>query len=110
MGIIEFFNNWLAERRKDRECKGCNAWKQANEMLQIQLEAANIERTMLIKQLVGKNIDPVVEQPEEEYKPLPPKGRRFFPSAVRQQMMEQNDRVTLDLMRKKKLEMVNKST
>lgn len=86
----------------DREldhCKTC-------EELRSQLEVERARYNLLLDKLLRP---PVVEsapiKDEEDSKPLPINKRRFIPSAMRQQMMDENDRRTLEILINRKKEM-----
>lgn len=87
------------EKTADRECRSC-------EILQLELERVYREKELLLSKLLIKDEPraPVKEE-ETEFKPFAPSGgRRFIPSAVRQQMIDNEDNATLQLMQKRKRE------
>ena len=79
-------------------CRSC-------EILERELDRVNREKEILLNRLLEPK--EVISAPvitEETPKPIS-LGRRHIPAIVRQQMMEQNDRRTLELMQKHKKEL-----
>ena len=77
---------------EDKVCEKC-------EILQIQLEIANIEKQKLLDKVIGSNEkEPVIEQPIVQ-----PRGR-FIPWAVKRQVLEAEDRVAAKLKKDKEKE------
>ena len=79
------------------------------EVLRSQLDESNRERRELLNRLLEHNSpEPPVAIPQEEMKPI---GNQHIPWRVRQQMLEQEDRVKAKLMkdRTKEIEDLEKS-
>jgi hypothetical protein len=85
-----------------RTCEAC-------EILRVQLDESNVERRELLHRLLDKDkTEPLPVMKEEEMKPI---GNQHIPWRVRQQMLEQEDRVKARLMkdRTKEIEDLEKS-
>lgn len=98
--IKELFYKWFG---LSDECKTC-------EVLKLELDRVIREKEMLLNKLLEPKVEarpPVVL--EETPKPIS-LGRRHIPAIVRQQMMEQNDKRTLELMQKHKKELAESKT
>lgn len=93
--IRELLNKWFALP----DCKTC-------EILQRELAETKRERDKLLDKLFEKNesIAPV-QVAVEEYKPIQTTRTRFMPAIVRQQIMDEQDQVTLKLMQEKRREL-----
>ena len=93
--LHHLFNPHCEHCRMDAECKNCDSYKQQIDML-----------TRQNQQLLDKLIQPEViireAAPTKENKPVA--TTKYLPFAVRQQMLEESDRKTAELMKKRGFE------
>lgn len=85
------------------ECKTC-------EVLKMELERAHRKNERLLEILLRK--DEPIPEPMQEEKQSPISitgGRRFLPAVVRQQMIEREDRKTLEIMQQRKKELTQQT-
>lgn len=91
------FDMHYEHKRDSNICKGC-------EIARIELDRAH----ETIRRLTTTKSEPsgkeIIESEQEEIKPIPGGRRRFVPYAVRQQMQNAADEVTLRLMQNSKKE------
>lgn len=100
MNFIErMWNQWLEYKTDKRICRNC-------EFLRIQLEAERIEREKLLDRITKPNIPVEIVTPQPDLKPM---GKRYVPFRVRQQMIEQEQLQSVELL-KKKLQEINHPT
>lgn len=71
------------------------------DILRYQLEKSEKERRELLDKLLSKDRPEPLPEKQEEFKPITP---QFVPWRVRQQMLEQEDRKTAQLMHDKNKE------
>lgn len=95
--IKELLYKWFG---LDDSCKSC-------ETLRAELDHVRREKNILLERLLNPKTDtPVSVNETTELKPIKPQFR-YIPHAVRQQMMENEDRKTLDIMQKKQKEIAD---
>jgi hypothetical protein len=92
--IKELLYKWFG--LEDKPCSTC-------EVLQRELENERREKERLLDRLLMPKVETQPAMEISEMKPLPT-SRKFIPHAVRQQMMDQEDRKSLELMQKKQKE------
>ena len=90
------------DKKEEKACKSC-------ETLQHQLEIANREKEILLNKLFESKEPHAPEPVSEEAKPIQ-MGRRFIPSVVRREMMDENDRASLQAMIRAKQAMTKQPT
>lgn len=91
--------SWLARLfiSEPLECKACEA-------LRYQLEIENARVNLLIDRIGNVNrvsAPPIEEESEEPLQPIQTSRRKFIPYAVRQQMADANDELTLIKLKEK---------
>jgi hypothetical protein len=87
--IRQIFEKWFG--LTPSSCPTC-------EVLRDQLDKSEGERRELLHKLLDKDVKPEPSTVQEELKPIQP---QFIPWRVKQQMLEQEDRVKAKLMRDK---------
>jgi len=98
--IKELLYKWFG--LEDKPCLTC-------EVLQRELENERREKERLLDRLLMPKVEMQPAMETTDLKPLPT-TRKFIPHAVRQQMMDAEDRKSLELLKKKQKEIKEMGT
>ena len=87
-------------------CPDCREYCASCEVLRGELERAHRENEILLNKILNPITETVVERVQENVSPVTMSGgRRFIPYSVKQQMIDENDKRTIQIMNDAKKKM-----